>query len=104
MRRTNSVVALAALVTFLMAQGFATGGSPEAGEKDAQEFRKDVVKIRALHASLATEAGYPLASYEREADELQQKWSSRSKEYNARLALEICRAASLGGLQERSAI
>ncbi len=67
-----------------------TSGRPE----DVKE--EELARIRALAQSVILGRAKDLKEYEEFADEIQQKWSKKNREYHARLMLELCRPLSSG--------
>lgn len=65
-------------------------------QADEQEYRQDMARINDVKKSFKPGRVNDLEQYEKFADEIQKKWSQRSREYNARLILEICGPLSSG--------
>jgi IS1 family transposase len=76
----------------------AIGRSVESLETKNQEYKDELSRIQSLRKGLKPGRTKDLESYEKYADEIQNKWGQRSKEHYARLMLEICKPISSGEL------
>lgn len=69
-------------------------------QAEKQEYKQDMARIKALEKSFKPGPVNDLEEYEKFADEIQNKWRDRNKEYNARLILEICGPLSSGTFED----
>ncbi|MHC4707515.1 MAG: M56 family metallopeptidase [Planctomycetota bacterium] len=69
----------------------------EAVAKEKQQYNQDRSRIDSYRKSLTPGRTNNLESFERFADEIQRRWSQRSKEYYALLMLEVCKPLGSGG-------
>ncbi len=83
-----------------LVQSMTSGTSPEASETEKQEYRQEWARIKALEKSFTPGPTNDLKKYEKFADEIQNKWKDRNKEYYARLMLEVCKPLSSGNFKD----
>lgn len=76
------------------------GPAGVSSEAEKQEYKQDMARIKALRKSFKPGLVNDLEEYEKFADEIQNKWRDRNKEYNARLILEICGPLSSGTFED----
>lgn len=76
------------------------GPAGVSSQAEKQEYKQDMARIKALEKSFKPGLVNDLEEYEKFADEIQNKWRDRNKEYNARLILEICGPLSSGTFED----
>ncbi len=100
----NNAVVVVMLACLSLAQGVAHGGTPETSGKETEEYRRAAASIGVTAKTLALGGTDGFTKYEKFADEIQQGWSQRNKEYHARLMLAICGPLTSGWFKKWSAI
>jgi len=76
------------------------GPAGVSSQAEKQEYKRDMARIKDLEKSFKPGLVNDLEQYEKFADEIQNKWRDRNKEYNARLILEICGPLSSGTFED----
>ncbi|MCP4583660.1 MAG: hypothetical protein GY839_18780 [candidate division Zixibacteria bacterium] len=88
------------IILILFSYTLAFSGNTEATPEEKQEYERDYNRVADLRASLEQSDARDMDAYEALADDIDQKWRGRHKEYQARLMLEICRPLSSGIFRE----
>ncbi len=78
----------------LLATTTSSGAISGQSGDEKQEYTRELARIKALEKSWKSGSVNHLKEYETLADEVQKRWSQKSREYNARLMLELCRTLS----------
>jgi len=100
MRLKRKALRFAAGFVCLLATTISSGVISEQSEDEKQEYTREVARIKALEKSFKPGPVNSLEEYEKFADEIQARWSQKSKEYSARLMLEVCRTLSSGNFKD----
>jgi hypothetical protein len=95
----KTIFCFGVVIPSLLLTSISFGENPKPSEAEKQEYRQDMARIKALEKSFKPGPVNDLEEYEKFADEIQNKWRDRNREYNARLILEICGPLSSGRLR-----
>jgi hypothetical protein len=90
------IMSLLVLMCLSLAQNLTFGVNSEVSEMEKQAYRQELAHIKGLRKSLKPGPINDLRSFEKFADEIQTKWSRKSKEHYALLMLELCKPLSSG--------
>lgn len=77
------------------------GPAGVSSQAEKREYKQERARIKGLRKSFKPGPVSDLEEYEKFADEIQNKWRDRNKEYNACLILEICSPLSSGRFDDR---
>lgn len=94
-------MSLLVLMCFSLVQNISFSAGAEPSEMEKQEYKQERTRIKALVKSLTIEPTNDLEKYEKFADEIQNKWKDKNKEYYARLMLKVCGPLTSGSFKDR---
>lgn len=96
----NAATIVVMLVCISFVQGMAIDENSEPSERETQEYRQELARVRAMRRSLTPGLTNDLGKYEKFVDEIQHKWSQRNKKYYARLMVNACGPLSSGNFKD----
>jgi len=111
--KKNSVL-LVVILFLLLGQSMSLGANPEDIEIEKQEFKQELARIKTysdtlkpkrklesfenpkdfMKYALSARENNDIGKYEEFADEIQNKWKLKNKEYYARITLELCKLST----------
>lgn len=89
------------LACLLLGSSVAHGEDPEATPEERQEYLREYERVDSMRAYLSLDREYGLAAYEAFADDVDETWRGRNREYYGRLMLVVCRPLSSGTFTDR---
>jgi len=85
-----------ALVCCIWVKSVSFGESAEALQMEKQEYGQELNRIKSLRKSFKPGPINDINEYKKSADQIQDKWKKKNKEYYARLMWELCKPLSSG--------
>src|SRR4030065_594211 len=85
-----------ALVCCILVKSVSFGESAETLQMEKQEYEQELNRIKSLRKSFKPGPVNDINEYKKSADQIQDKWSQKNKEYYARLMWELCKPLSSG--------
>ena len=92
----KTVILILTMSCLSFVQDTTFGSAPDVCELEELEYRQELMRIKAVRNSFTPGQTNDLESYEKFADEIQNKWKHANREYYARLMLKICSPLSSG--------
>ncbi len=80
----------------LLGHGFTFGADSANPLEEQQNYERDRNRVVSLRTSLLQSSTNDLPAYEEFADEIDEAWRERNREFHARLMLEVCKPLSSG--------
>lgn len=94
------MVPLMMLTCLLLRYGVTFGNEPGVAPEEMQEYETDLNRVDSVRSSLLQSDIRDLSAYKELADDIDGTWSTRNREYHARLILNICKPLSSGTFEE----
>ncbi|MHC4444284.1 MAG: hypothetical protein ACYTF1_17755 [Planctomycetota bacterium] len=96
----KTIFCIGVVVVCLLVASISLGAGLTASEKEKQEYKQELSRIKSLRKSFKPGKVNDLKKYEKFADKIHSKWGKRNKEHNARLMLEVCKPLSSGTFKD----
>jgi len=96
----KAIFCFAVVVLCLVLTSVSFGEKLDAPKAEREKYKEDIARIKKLRKSFTPGPTNDLESYERFADEIQNKWKQANKEWYGRLMQEICGPLSSGAFED----